>query len=119
MGKIVLILGLMSCCLYAEELSTQEQLVKQNCLNCHQQHQIPSILIHKRYLMKYSTNKRMEKAIFAYLKAPDKARSIMPSAFFSKFPMKEAITVDDNSLRKYIQNYIKYFDIKKRLVLEK
>ena len=109
----------MSLCLFAEELSTQEQSVEQNCLNCHQQQQIPSSLIHRRYLMKYSTAKRMEKAIFAYLKHPDKARSIMPSAFFSKFPMKEATTVDDSTLRKYIQNYLETFDIKKKLVLEK
>jgi len=119
MGKIVLILGLVSFYLYAEELSIQKQSVEKNCLNCHQQQQIPSSLIHKRYLMKYSTAKRMEEAIFTYLKHPDRDHSIMPSAFFSKFPMKEAATVDDNSLRKYIQNYIKTFDIKKKLVLEK
>jgi hypothetical protein len=119
MGKIVFILSVLSLCVCAEELHMQEQSVKQNCLNCHQQHQIPSNLIHKRYLMKYSTAKRMEEAIFTYLKHPDKAHSIMPSAFFSKFPMKEAITVEDNSLHKHIQNYIKHFDIKKRLVLEK
>jgi len=119
MGKIIFILSFVSLCLCAEELSMQEQSAEQNCLNCHQQQQIPSSLIHKRYLMKYSTTKRIEEAIFTYLKHPDKAHSIMPSAFFSKFPMKEATTVDDSNLHKYIQNYLETFDIKKKLILEK
>jgi len=119
MGKIVFILSFVSLCLYAEGVNTQEQSVQKNCLTCHQQQQIPSSLIYKRYLMKYSTSKRMEKAIFTYLKYPDKADSIMPSAFFSKFPMKEAITVNDDRLRKDIKNYVKMFDIKKKLHLQK
>ncbi len=119
MVKIVFILSFMSLWVCAEELDVQEQSVEQNCLHCHQQQQIPSNLIYKRYLMKYSTDKRMEKAIFSYLKHPDKVHSIMPSAFFSKFPMKKSTTMDDRRLYKYIENYLKIFDIKKKLVLEK
>ncbi|SFV59365.1 hypothetical protein MNB_SV-8-839 [hydrothermal vent metagenome] len=119
MVKIVFILSFMSLWVCAEELDVQEQSVEQNCLHCHKQQQIPSNLIYKRYLMKYSTDKRMEEAIFAYLKHPDKAHSIMPSAFFSRFPMKKSTTVDDSRLHKYIESYLEQFDVRKKLRLEK
>ncbi len=118
MGKIVIILGFLSLCLYAEESNIQDHSFKNNCLSCHQQQQIPNALMYKRYLMKYSTNRRMEEAMFAYMKDPKKEHSIMPAPFFLKFPMKEKISLDDSSLRKYIQAYLELFDIKKKLMLE-
>jgi hypothetical protein len=118
MGKIVVIISFLSLLLFAEESNIQDNAFANVCLNCHQQQQIPSSLIYKRYLMKYSTNKNMEKAIFNYLKDPKKEHSIMPAPFFLKFPMKEKILLDDKTLRKYIQLYLQQFDIKKKLVLE-
>jgi hypothetical protein len=89
-----------------------------SCLNCHQKNQIPNELIYKRYLMKYSTKEYMKEAIVAYLKNPNKKNSIMPSVFFSKFPMKEAIKKDKKDLEKDIFEYLDKFDVKKRLVLK-
>ncbi len=118
MGKIVVILGFLSLFLYAEESTTQDHSFKNTCLSCHQEQQIPSALMYKRYLMKYSTNKGMEEAMFIYMKDPKKENSIMPAPFFLKFPMKEKISLDDSSLRKYIQAYLEEFDIKKKLMLD-
>jgi hypothetical protein len=118
MGKIVVILGFLSLFLFAEESNTSEHAFKNSCLSCHQQQQIPSALIYKRYLMKYSTNKRMEEAMFTYMKDPKKEYSIMPAPFFLKFPMKEKISLDDRTLRKHIQTYLEKFDIKKKLMLK-
>jgi hypothetical protein len=118
MGKIVIVLSFMSLFLFAEELTTPDPSFKNSCLSCHQQQQIPSSLMYKRYLMKYSTKKSMEEAMFAYMKDPKKERSIMPAPFFLKFPMKEKISMDDRTLRKHIQTYLELFDIKKKLMLE-
>ena len=118
MGKIVIVLSFMSLFLYAEELNTQDHSFKKNCLSCHQQQQIPSALMYKRYLMKYSTNKGMEEAMFIYMRDPKKEHSIMPAPFFLKFPMKEKIDLDDDTLRKHIETYLDMFDIKKKLMLE-
>ena len=117
MEKIVMVLSFLSLFLYAEELNTQEHSFKNTCLSCHQQQQIPSALIYKRYLMKYSTNKRMEDAMFIYMKDPKKEHSIMPAPFFLKFPMKENIDLDDDTLRKHIKTYLELLDIKKKLML--
>ena len=86
-----------------------------SCLACHQENQIPSELIYKRYLMQYSTDEKMQKVMYAYLKNPQKERSIMPSVFFSKFPMKEASALNDRELKKEISAYLKHFNLKKKL----
>jgi len=118
MEKIVVVLGFLSLFLFADELNTKDNAFANTCLSCHQQQQIPSSLIYKRYLMKYSTNKGMEEAMFVYMKDPKKEHSIMPAPFFLKFPMKENIDLDDDTLRKHIKAYLDMFDIKKKLMLE-
>ncbi len=119
MGKIVIIFSFLSLFVYAETLQVKDMSLQDACLSCHQEQQIPSTLIYKRYLKKYSTATHMEEAIFTYMKHPIKEHSIMPSAFFLKFPMKEAKIWEDTSLRKNIQAYLSTFDLKKKLVLEK
>ena len=104
--------------LTAETKSTEVEL-KKACLSCHKEQQIPSDLIYRRYLMKYSTTERIEKAMFTYLKEPLHERSIMPPQFFLKFPMKPPMNMDDETLKREIRAYMKQFDIKKRLILEK
>ncbi len=119
MGKIVVVLGFLSLFLFANELNTKNNAFTNTCLSCHQKQQIPSSLIYKRYLMKYSTDERMEEAMFKYLKDPNKEQSIMPAPFFLKFPMKEKLSLDDTVLRENIQAYLEKFSMKKRLMLEK
>jgi hypothetical protein len=57
--------------------------------------------------------------MFTYLKEPLHERSIMPPQFFLKFPMKPPMNMDDETLKREIRAYMKQFDIKKRLILEK
>jgi len=105
--------------LFATEPTVGNEALEQQCLHCHQEQQIPSNLISKRYLMKYSTDKRIEEAMFEYLKEPKKEHSIMPSPFFSKFPMKEKSLLDDVSLKQNIKVFFQKYNMKKKLVLEK
>ncbi|MCF6205655.1 MAG: cytochrome c [Sulfurovum sp.] len=105
-----------TCSLGAD--SSTESL-QQNCLSCHQRQQIPSDLIYRRYLMKYSTSERIEKAMLSYLKHPQKKSSIMPPQFFLKFPMKQPMQMSDEEMKRNIKAYIKRFDVKKRLILQK
>jgi hypothetical protein len=111
MGKIVLFLTLIL--FYADA-----DILQKNCLSCHQKQQIPSHLIYKRYLLKYSTDARMQKAIYEYLKNPDKEHSIMPSAFFLKFPIKKPLELNDQILNQSIKAFLKKYNIKNKLVLE-
>jgi len=102
--------------------NTEDQAIKNleiNCLSCHTQQQIPNQLIYRRYLMKYSTDKRMEEAMFTYLRHPDKENSIMPPQFFLKFPMKEKLELDETVLRMNIREYLKKFNIQEHIIIEK
>jgi hypothetical protein len=118
MGKIVLIISFLSMSVFAQERQVKNSTLESSCLACHKEQQIPSSLIYKRYLMKYSTNGRMEEAMFKYLKDPNKVNSIMPAPFFLKFPMKETLSLDDAVLHDNIQSYLEKYSMKKRLMLE-
>ncbi len=118
MGKIIFFF--VSFCILANAQDTSvmdKQQFDKECLACHAKQQIPNALIYRRYLMQYSTFERMQKKIFAYLKNPDQKHSIMPPQFFLKFPMKEASTLDDDTLQKMVTHYLNTFDVKKKLVL--
>ncbi|HEC45333.1 MAG: hypothetical protein B6D54_01580 [Epsilonproteobacteria bacterium 4484_65] len=118
MEKIICFFALLCIVGHAQDVNIEDkQQLQKECLQCHVEQQIPSALIYRRYLMKYSTFERMEKAIFTYIKNPDKKRSIMPSQFFLKFPMKEKTMLDDDTLQKTIKSYLNTFDVKKKLVL--
>ncbi len=118
MGKIIFFFALLCIVSNAQDVSVEDkQLLQKECLQCHIEQQIPSALIYRRYLMKYSTFERMEKVMFSYIKNPDQKHSIMPPQFFLKFPMKEATTLDDDMLQKMIKSYLNTFDVKKKLVL--
>lgn len=120
MGKIIFFFPLFCILLYAQDLSVEDkQQLQKECLLCHVEQQIPSALIYRRYLMKYSTSERIEKAMLSYIKNPDQKDSIMPPQFFLKFPMKEVSTLDESTLQKIIKSYLNSFDVKQKLVLPK
>ncbi|MBA1421548.1 MAG: hypothetical protein FAF03_12160 [Epsilonproteobacteria bacterium] len=117
MGKIVIIFAILTATIFAETEGSDS--LEKNCLACHKKQQIPSALIYRRYLMKYSTSAQIEEAIFRYLKDPKKENSIMPPQFFLKFPMREKMELDDATLKHNIKSYLKKFDVKQYLIVDK
>lgn len=119
MEKIIFFFALLCMVGHAQDVNVEDkQQLQKECLQCHVDQQIPSALIYRRYLMKYSTFERMEGAIYTYIKNPDQKHSIMPPQFFLKFPMKEATTLNDDMLQEMIKSYLNTFDVKKKLILE-
>ncbi len=90
-------------------------LLKQNCLKCHIKQKIPSELVYRRYLLKFSTKERIKESLLSYLKNPKKENSIMPQQFFLKFPQKEALDLNDTLLEESVEVYLDYFDVRRRL----
>lgn len=103
--------------LYAQEIDASTQQLQETCLACHIKEQIPDELIYRRYLKQYSTAKNMKEAIKIYVKNPKKENSIMPPPFFLKFPMKEALQLEEVRLEKNIDAFLQRYDVKKKLVL--
>ena len=112
MVKLFLIIGI-SLILTAEP----SKILKEKCLNCHIEQKIPSELIYRRYLMRYSTHEQMEKTILDYLQNPTKEKTIMPKQFFLKFPQKDSLVLNETILKESITDYLDYFDVKKQLIL--
>lgn len=96
----------------------QAKNLNTHCLACHKSQQIPSQLMYKRYLMKYSSKKDVAGAMMQYLKDPKKSTSIMPAPFFLKFPMKEDLNLTHVELKQGINEFIEQFDLQKRLILK-
>ena len=118
MGKIIFFFALLCIVGHAQDVNVEDkQQLQKECLQCHVDQQIPSALVYRRYLMKYSTFERIEKAMFLYIKNPDQKHSIMPPQFFLKFPMKEVSTLDEDTLQKMIKSYLNTFDVKKKFIL--
>lgn len=118
MVKIIFVFILLYLSLLASPLSeTQKHKLTQNCLKCHQTQKIPSEMIYRRYLMKYSNKEPMYKAIKSYLKSPKKTNSIMPPQFFLKFPMRKKVALNDKVLEESIFLFLEYFDVKHKLTL--
>lgn len=113
-NKIIIIL-LLTTLAQSKEPSP---LLQQNCLKCHSQQKIPSELIYRRFLMKFSTKERIQKSLSLYLKNPKKENSIMPQQFFLKFPEKEALDLNETVLEESVGAYLDFFDVKEKLELQ-
>ena len=114
MEKIVIFTLLISTLLTAKVVDTALQ---ENCINCHVEQKIPSELIYRRYLRKYSTHRAIKKTLLRYLQNPNRKNSIMPKQFFLKFPEKEVLDLNETTLKENIDAYLNYFNVKRQLVL--
>ena len=99
-----LILTLLPISIYANSF-------EKNCLSCHFQEIQLERFIYK-YTLKYSSQKRIEDAIFNYLKNPTQDSSIMPFGFINRFGIKEKSTLGNIELKKAINEYYKKYNIK-------
>ncbi len=110
-------LVLISLNLVAQEIPKQESFLYKNCLSCHVEQQIPSELIYRRYLMKYSSDKVIKNRLLKYLKNPQKEESIMPKQFFMKFSQKRPMDLNSTQLEEGVDAYLEFFNMKKKLRL--
>jgi hypothetical protein len=111
----MIFMGMLISLVQSEQIPDKETELFQNCIACHLQEQVPSELIYRRYLMRYSSHKTIKEVMFDYLKQPSIDKTIMPKQFFMKFPQKEPSDLDENLLLKGIEAYLEFYDIKKRL----
>ena len=117
MKRFILLIASLSTHLLSQ--TPVDPVLEANCLGCHREQKLPDNLIYRRYLLRYSSPERIEKALLTYLRHPDKAHSIMPSEFFLRFPLKYPLKLEDAELRESVQKYLEYFDVRRRLRLEK
>ena len=113
MVKQILLCGIVLLPIQAE--TTVDSPLQEDCLACHEAQKVPSEFIYRRYLMKYSSKDTVKEKLFSYIKAPSQNNSVMPPQFFGKYVVKELTELDDGTLKERIDDYIKFYDVSKKL----
>ena len=107
MVKVVLSIIILSSFLNASPF-------EENCLSCHENYFKFNMMM-KKYTIKYSSEKRIKKAIFEYLKKPAYDKSVLPFGYLNRFGIKEETMLDDKTLREMIDIYYKQFNLKSKI----
>ncbi len=81
---------------------------EQNCQECHIAKKQMEMFM-SRYVLKYSSQNKVKKAIFHYLKNPKEENSVMPMGFLNRFGVKEKSTLSDKELQEAIEIYYKNY----------
>ena len=85
-----------------------------NCIECHPNN-FQFKMFMKRYTMTYSSEDKIKKAIFQYLKKPTTEKSVMPFGFLNRFGVKGESFLDNEDLKEMIDIYYKRYNIKDRI----
>ena len=108
MRNITIFITLFFCVsLYADSF-------KKNCESCHFQTRQLEMFISK-YTLKYSSEKRIKKAIFDYIKNPSIQTSVMPRGFLNRWGIKTKIDINDDELKKSIDRYFRIYNIQSKI----
>lgn len=78
---------------------------EKNCVSCHKQIPVGIDKYFYRYLLKYSSENNLKKAMLEYMQAPSKESSVMPEAFISRFGIKKKSSLDKDELQEAIDIY--------------
>jgi hypothetical protein len=96
--KIVVILSLSAVLLNADIYET-------NCVSCHNKLPVSIDKYFYRYLLKYSSEREVKKAMLNYLKSPSKKASVMGESFISRFGVKKKSALSKRKLKKAVDKY--------------
>lgn len=76
-----------------------------NCVACHNKLPVSIDKYFYRYLLKFSGERAVKKAMVSYLKQPSKKTTIMPEAFISRFGVKKTTQLTQEQLNEAIDIY--------------
>lgn len=85
------------------------------CLACHQKMEIPFSSFYMQYLLNFSSNIRVKEAMFYFLKEPIAGQSMMDSAIIREYGLMPRLKISDETLKSLIDDYVKQYDVKRKL----
>ena len=103
MVKVFLILFLMIISLQAAD--NEENIYESNCVKCHSKLPVTIDKYFYRYLLKYSSEKDVKKAMFDYMKNPTVEKTIMAESFITRFGIKKKTNLSDEKLKEALDIY--------------
>lgn len=95
--------------LYAKDVNSNSY--ENNCVKCHKNLPVSIDKYFYRYLLKYSGEKAVKKAMSDYLKNPTKEKTIMPEAFINRFGVKPKIKLSNEDLDDALDTYWEKYKI--------
>lgn len=103
MVKKVFLIILMVLSLNAD--NTDYSIYNLNCVQCHSQLPVSIDKYFYKYLLKYSSERDVKKAMFDYLKNPTSEKTVMTESFITRFGVKKKTNLNDSKLRNAIDGY--------------
>ncbi|MDD2887207.1 MAG: hypothetical protein PHY66_05355 [Aliarcobacter sp.] len=103
MVKTFLILFLMVVSLFAAE--KEDNIYESNCVKCHSRLPVTIDKYFYRYLLKYSSEKDVKRAMFDYMKNPTVEKTIMAESFITRFGIKKKTNLSDDKLMEALDIY--------------
>ncbi len=91
--------------------SLSADIYKNNCLKCHNKLPVSIDKYFYRYLLKYSSERRVKSAMTDYLNKPNKDDTIMPEAFIKRFGIKKKTKLNEEELKKALDIYWEKYKI--------
>lgn len=82
-----------------------------NCVSCHNTLPVSIDKYFYRYLLKYSSERQVKKAMYEYLSNPQHSSTIMPEAFISRFGIKKKTTLSPEQLQDALNTYWETYKI--------
>ena len=102
MVKNLFFIFILSCSLYAK---SEKDTYEANCVKCHDKLSLSIDKYFYRYLLKYSSEKDVKKAMFEYLKNPSIEKTIIAESFITRFGIKKKTNLSDEKLNEALDIY--------------
>lgn len=108
MVRKFLYICLLSIFLFANE---DKDIYESNCVKCHDKLPVSIDKFFYKYLLKYSSEKDVKKAMMDYMKNPIDENSIMGDSFINRFGIKKKSKLNDNDLKEALDTYWEKYKI--------
>ena len=107
MVRIFFFIRLISISLFA----AKNDIYETDCVKCHNRIPVTIDKYFYRYLLKYSSEKEVKKAMFNFLKNPKKEDSLMSESFINRFGVKKNIKFLENESSFLFSQYLHNKDL--------
>jgi len=88
-----------------------ENIFQKNCISCHKVEGPDLKKVFFDYLLIYSSEKKVKKAMFEYLKNPEKEKSVMDKGYIKEYGIKKKSKLNSKDLKEAINIYWKEYTV--------
>jgi len=89
----------------------QKNIYEQNCVACHKKIPVTIDKYFYRYLLQYSSEDSVKKAMFLFLRNPTKEKSLMSESLIKRFGLKKRTKLSDSELKEAIDIYWQEYNL--------